>query len=721
MLTAGDPLPGESLADHVVTFNQLEAGLWRVVVYSPTNNVLRSGTAVLLPLNVNAAAPIGLHPVDFSDPVVISAAEGVALSPVSIFAGGVSLGDLDLDGVFDAEEAGAANDGDANTDGTQDSEQAHVASVQNAVDGEYLTLAVDDDLAFMQVTAQGSPSAGDMPAGVDFPWGFLDFELEGLKGGIRTVVLTLPGGMVANAYYHYGPTPDNLEPHWYEFLFDGESGAEFDGDRVLIHFQDGKRGDHDLVLDGVIRALGGAGRQDPYVLWMPLYKGEAGQFTGFAVSNFSPRRANFAYDAHGTGGVALDVPNNPAEFQLLGGMQQAIQGFQIFGVQSDSEQLGWVEITSDNDLLGGFFQFGSDTLSRLDGSVAFSEQSAHLYLTRIFEGTTAFRGQPATTMVSVVNPNPDPIALTLKLVGKDLDDAPVMREEARQLPGRGFLFESVEEIFGKGTAVSGGYIEIEVSAGTGAIAFEQIQLQEKETIIGLNASFGNEASESFSAQLASLPGLYTNTNLINTSNQTRTSTVSAIGGDGSSLADPVDIELAPGEQVELDADELFLDAAPAGRRPQGEVLVGSLRVVSDGPGVLGDVIFGDGVDFEYAASLPLQTETLLEAVFSQVANIPGFFTGLALYNPSLETAEIEITVVTAAGVVSGQVIEELEPGERFARTVVELVPESNGQAGGYVLIRSSAGVIAQVLFGVIQPSGQITLFSAVPPTVIEGS
>ena len=92
VLTAQDPLPGEGLADHVVAFNQLEDGLWRVVVYSPTNNLLGSGTAVLLPLSVNAAAPVGLHPVDFSDPVILSAAEGVALAPVSIFRGGVSLG-----------------------------------------------------------------------------------------------------------------------------------------------------------------------------------------------------------------------------------------------------------------------------------------------------------------------------------------------------------------------------------------------------------------------------------------------------------------------------------------------------------------------------------------------------------------------------------------------------------------------------------------------------
>ena len=194
VLAAQDPLPGESLADHEVAFNQLTDNRWRIVAYSPTNSLLGSGTAVLLPLDVDAAAPNGMHIVEFREPVVISAAAGVALSPVSTFFGGVSLGDLDLDGVFDAEEAGAPNDGDANTDGTQDSEQAHVTSVQNGADGAYLTLTVDEDLAFMQVQAGGSPSPGDSPAGVDFPWGFLDFELEGLGGGIRTVVLTLPEG-----------------------------------------------------------------------------------------------------------------------------------------------------------------------------------------------------------------------------------------------------------------------------------------------------------------------------------------------------------------------------------------------------------------------------------------------------------------------------------------------------------------------------------------------
>ena len=40
--------------------------------------------------------------------------------------------------------------------------------------------------------------------------------------------------------------------HLYEFTFDGETGAEFNGNEVTLHFVDGKRGDSDLTADGVI-------------------------------------------------------------------------------------------------------------------------------------------------------------------------------------------------------------------------------------------------------------------------------------------------------------------------------------------------------------------------------------------------------------------------------------------------------------------------------------
>ncbi|GEM_PF-1945988 len=75
-----------------------------------------------------------------------------------------------------------------------------------------------------------------------------------------------------STYWMYSGEPNNTEPHWYEFLFDGETGAEFidtDGDnnpdRVDIHFVDGQKGDRDLIENGIIRDPGAPGIWNPGV------------------------------------------------------------------------------------------------------------------------------------------------------------------------------------------------------------------------------------------------------------------------------------------------------------------------------------------------------------------------------------------------------------------------------------------------------------------------
>lgn len=59
-----------------------------------------------------------------------------------------------------------------------------------------------------------------------------------------------------NRYYAYGPTPDNPTDHWYDFSYDGETGAEIVGSGVRLHFVDGLRGDHDLAVNNSISHTG---------------------------------------------------------------------------------------------------------------------------------------------------------------------------------------------------------------------------------------------------------------------------------------------------------------------------------------------------------------------------------------------------------------------------------------------------------------------------------
>ncbi len=446
----------------------------------------------------------------------------------------------------------------------------------------------------------------------------------------------------------------------------------------------------------------------PTRLLIPYFQGAENAFTGFAVSNFSQVNVRLDYTAFAADGAPADLPVNPSQVFLAAGTQTADLGSDLFEVDPDAPTLGWVELRADHPQIASFFQFGTGNLTQLDGSVAFAETSQKLYFPRIFEGPTAFRGQPAVTSLSIVNPGDAPIQVRMSLQAQGQE----AQEEVRTIPARGFLFESVSQIFGDATEVAQGYVEVEVTQGEGAIGFELIQLEAEETVIGLNAGFSNPETRAFSAQLADIPGaLFTSLNLINSSGQARMVDLTPIAEDGSQLAPSVQVQLDAGEQFSRDAGSIF---------DVGSDFAGSLEVEADGEGVVGDVIFGDSANFRFAAALPLQSRTFTDAVFSQVADIRDvFFTGLAFYNPNSEDAEVLIEVIDPQfGLAVGRRTLSLGAGRRLSELVSTLVPQAVGVSGGYVRVSSDQPLIAQLLFGGLDALG-VSLFSAVPPTVID--
>jgi hypothetical protein len=420
----------------------------------------------------------------------------------------------------------------------------------------------------------------------------------------------------------------------------------------------------------------------------------------------------------------LPLANNPATVTLESQNQLARLGREIFAAESGTEQLGWVILDTDNPQLGSFFQFGS--ARQLDGSVAVTRQYRRLFFTRVYEGETAFRGQPVTTLLTIANPNHEPVTVELALHAP-LNGASALKTAietdsiTREIPARGFVSGELSDFFDI-QSVEGGYIQVDVTEGEGAVGFQLIRLEKERTVIGLNASPENQAGRLYSAQLASDSALFTSIKLVNTSQEERSVIASAIAADGSPLVEDAVILLAPGESGEWDAGELFeneeAENGTVNATSQTQLL-GSLRLAAEGPGIIGDVIFGDRVNFKFAAALPLQSRTFTDAVFSQVANIPGFFTGLAFFNPGPLDAEMEIQVVSASGEVVGEVARQVLAGQRLSKLVDELVPDSAGQAGGFVRVQSNRPLVAQVLFGALDSENRITLFSAVPPTLIE--
>ncbi len=177
-------------------------------------------------------------------------------NPVSISVSGAKS--ADDDGITDDEEDGGPNNGDGNNDLQSDKDQDYVTSFKIYDDSEYVTIESPDTTALSDVAAIDNPSPADSPQGAEFPVGLFEFTVNDVTiGGSISVKIILPEGQTADTYYKYGPTPDNAALHWYEFMYDGTTGAEIEGNIITLHFVDGMRGDDTLTENGIIEDDGG--------------------------------------------------------------------------------------------------------------------------------------------------------------------------------------------------------------------------------------------------------------------------------------------------------------------------------------------------------------------------------------------------------------------------------------------------------------------------------
>jgi len=151
---------------------------------------------------------------------------------------------------------------DGNGDGIPDAAQDHVKNL-TAENSETVTVEFPDTATVLACEMVDDPSPDDRPAQYDFEYGFLKFTVDDVDtGGATTVVIYLPDGASPVTYFKYGRTLRTPTPHWYEFMYNGTTGAEIDGNIITLHFVDGERGDGDLSANGKIEDDGGPGFSD---------------------------------------------------------------------------------------------------------------------------------------------------------------------------------------------------------------------------------------------------------------------------------------------------------------------------------------------------------------------------------------------------------------------------------------------------------------------------
>lgn len=189
---------------------------------------------------------------------------------------GIDDDDLDGDGTLDCIDANDDNDGlrdgeeqgfdsnnpnyDGNGDGIADYLQGNVASFHNFNNQHYVTMESPIGTSMHNRISKDNPSKSNAPLNVEFPLGFFEVKIVGVTpGGKTTATLYFTFGQNFSTYFKYGPTPDNPANHWYEFLYDGQTGAMINGNVITLYFVDGMRGDDDLSPNGTITDIGGPG------------------------------------------------------------------------------------------------------------------------------------------------------------------------------------------------------------------------------------------------------------------------------------------------------------------------------------------------------------------------------------------------------------------------------------------------------------------------------
>lgn len=438
-------------------------------------------------------------------------------------------------------------------------------------------------------------------------------------------------------------------------------------------------------------------------IFIPNWKQDPAYWTGVVVSNFGPTESILRLAAYNAEGELEPLGENPSSSSLGPGLQKSLLGSEFFQGDPWQKGLSWIELAAEGtNELGSIFLFGTGDTRLMDGAESQSGYAGKLYFTRPLAELFC-NGRDPDIQMSIINPTDQEVTVRCLLKGSNGE-----AEGTHTIPSQGYISGETGDLVGDNHGIVNGYLEIAVIEGEGVIGFSRIEFPGPGTALGMNAVETTASRKLYSAQLAHGQDILTNLQLVNTSINDRGVTLSAIGDNGTPLADQVTVEIPGGGIYNADLGELFA------LEREGVITTGSLVVEADGYGIIGDIIFAGGDPLEYALSLQLQDRLFQEAVFNHISNLPTVFTGFAFYNPGAETA---IVLIEAIGTDGKKIAEKtlfLDPGERISRTLTDpdIWPQLPDQSGGYLKIQSSRPIAGQQLFG----DRDLRYMAAIPPT-----
>jgi hypothetical protein len=427
-------------------------------------------------------------------------------------------------------------------------------------------------------------------------------------------------------------------------------------------------------------ALSGVTLQAQSTLNFPRLSFEANALTGIAIVNPADTDAVVTFTAYGADGEPVAGMTDPEPVTILAGQQFSKLTSELFGSIPDPETVGWFQATSPTSDLVGFFLFLNLPLpaSLFDGAdVPASSDSLVFPQVRI--------DSDYSTELNIINPNSTSAVLELKLIGGATLTQPL------SLPAMGVARLDVQDFFGVVPTGSDQYVT--VTSNVDIAGFEFVRAPTGD-LVGLGARSGDERlSQLYFPQVAVFGGFETSVGIVNNSDQAVILDISFFDPSGALLDDATE-SLSPGNILV----ENLTTILPSLTGPA--LLQGWLKVESTLPAITGFLTYAYP-ETGSAATVTAAQLGLSQSLFSHIATVEGFFTGIAVLNPGQLAANIRILVMQPGGEsdILGSFDGMLRPGERISKLITELVENSTDQGAGFMFLRSTLPVYSSSLFG----------------------
>ena len=421
---------------------------------------------------------------------------------------------------------------------------------------------------------------------------------------------------------------------------------------------------------------------------------EPERYMGIAFTNTTDFEVSIelkAFDPHGDLITGIDILN-PATLRVPPRGQTWAAVGDVFGSSILSAGLGKISYQSNRAALATLFLIGDEKNTLLDGGTAGQTPLKTFVLPSISR-----EGEEPFTTVHVFNPSADS-TLEVELTLYDLAGE-VLGSERVTLSPQGTVIQDITTLFGMDPAMfSGGYIRGS-AGGDGVVAFETFGNEQSLNLLSTQPLFPSGRSYSI-PHFAVGGGFDTELNLINTdSSRGVTLRIVVLDDQGNARLNPVQVSLGPLEQGVFHLSSLLGISS-------NEQIVGSLRIdLEEGfnssrePASVNGSLRLKSSDGRLSASLPLLLPRDADAFYAHIAQDLGFFTGVAVLNPHRNPVEVRVEAFDQVGDQLGENTFTLPGGGRKAKLLMELIPATAGQVGGYFRVRGAREIVSFALFG----------------------